>query len=289
MPVIRGSGRRPRLSDVETERRMLQAGARFVVEQGLSLSLEHLSIEELIHAAGVSRTSSYRRWPTKDLFTADLLLLLASATELSGEIAGLSAALASLEDDLLASVDTEQGRRDAVVAILRVVLEADFLAVLDSTEWRQYIALRAAHVGLPDDDLRERVAGELRDTERRFTLARATALQALTGLIGYRLRSPEPAAWHRLSLTLGALSTGMLIRGYSDPDAVRSTSTLTPFGSSVPAQWSVATLATVGILLDSLEPDPAVVWDEARIAELRARMADIEGTVRHVQGRPDHG
>jgi len=265
---------------------MLQAGVRFVAEQGLSLSLEHLSIEELIQAAGVSRTSSYRRWPTKDLFGADLLLLLASATELSGEIAGLSDALASIDLELLKSIDTEQGRRDAVVAILRVVMETDFLAMLDSTEWRQYTALRAAHVGLPDSDLRERVASELRDAERRFTQARATALQVLTSLVGYRLRCPDADAWERLSLTLGAVSTGMLVRGYSDPEAVRSTTTLSPFGSSVAAPWSVATLASVGILLDSVEPDPTLMWDEARIAALRARVADIEGTIRHVQGRP---
>ena len=61
---------------------MLDAGARLIAAQGLSLSLEHVSMEELISDAGVSRTSSYRRWPTKDLFAADLLLHLARNTRL---------------------------------------------------------------------------------------------------------------------------------------------------------------------------------------------------------------
>lgn len=282
MQLRRNPGRRQRLTDAQTEARMLDAGVRLVAEQGLSLSLEHLSMEELIQTAGVSRASSYRRWPSKDLFTADLLLTLAGATELSGDIPGLPEALAAIPEEVFAHLDTEQGRRDAVVEVLRVVTDIDFLTMLHSADWRSYIALRAAHIGLPDGELRTRVAEALSETERRFTGTRAAAFEVLAELVGYRLRRPDPQAWQRLSLTVGAVATGMLVRGYSDPDAVLGTSELAAFDSTRPAPWSVATLAAVGVLLDAVEPDPAVVWDAERVAALRARVGDAAGTIQKV-------
>jgi AcrR family transcriptional regulator len=278
--TLRGSTRRPRLPDAETERRMLDAGARLVAERGLSLSLEHLSMEELVQQAGVSRTSSYRRWPSKDLFAADLLLRLARATDLSADVPTdvltLLTDLAATDHDL----STAQGRRDLVVEVLRLVVEADFLAMLRSSAWRSHVALRAAHLGLPDGDLRAQVTTALRETEQRFTHRRAALFAALADLLGYRLVTPDPRGWERLSLTLGAVATGLLVRGYADPEAVTVGTPLAAFGSSRTAVWSDATLASVGVLLAAMEPDPAVEWDDARTAALRARLDDPEGTVR---------
>ncbi len=282
----RDSRRRPRLSDAETEARMLAAGVRAAAEQGLSLSLEHLSMEELVQAAGVSRTSSYRRWPTKDLFAADLLLTIARATELPDDLTALTAALTAIPADVFVDLGTEQGRRDAVVEVLRVMVDSDFLAMLRSADWRSYLALRAAHIGLPDSELRTRVAATLRETEHRFTASRAAAFRALAGLLGYRLRDPDPQAWDRLSLTLGAVATGMLIRGYSDPDAVTGATEIAAFGSTRPAPWSASTLASVGIFVAAVEPDPTIRWDAARVAGLRARVGDVEGTIREVLAPP---
>lgn len=59
--------RRRRLSHDETERRVLQAAVAMVNRSGLTVSLEHISFEEVIHDAGVSRSAAYRRWPYKDL------------------------------------------------------------------------------------------------------------------------------------------------------------------------------------------------------------------------------
>ncbi|MGY4856419.1 TetR/AcrR family transcriptional regulator [Cryobacterium sp. AP23] len=279
LQLTRNPGRRPRLSDAETEERMLEAGMRFVASQGLSLSLEHLSMEDLIQAAGVSRTSSYRRWPTKDTFAADLLLTLARAADLSGDIPGLPAALAASSTALLPDLDSGQGRRNAIVEVLRVLLDTDFVAMLRSTDWRSYIALRAAHIGLPDGELRTRVAEALSDTERRFTGARAAAFRMLADGMGYRLRRPEAGAWDQLSLTLGAVATGMLIRGYSDPAAVTGTTEFPAFGSTHKARWSPPTLASAGIFLDAIEPDPAVDWSGDRVALLRSQLESLGGTV----------
>lgn len=282
-PALRRTARRPRLSDAETEQRMLDAGVRLVAERGLSLSLEHLSMEELVQDSGVSRTSSYRRWPTKDLFAADLLLRLAHATDLPADLPdGLPGLISDLAElgTRAGDLGSAAARRDLVVAVLRIAVGRDFEAMLGSPAWRTHVALRAAHLGLPDGDLRAQVAAALRDTERRFTERRAAVFAALADLIGYRLTVADARGWLRMSGTLGAVATGLLVRGYADPESVTATTRAAPFGSSTPADWSEATLASVGVLLGAIEPDPTIVWDDARTAALRARLRDPGSALR---------
>ena len=73
-----GLGRRARrLSDQETERRMLAAAVAMVRRTGLTVSLDHISFEDVIRDADVARSAVYRRWPYKDLFFSDLVKELA--------------------------------------------------------------------------------------------------------------------------------------------------------------------------------------------------------------------
>ena len=66
-----------RLPEDETEQRMLRAALAMVNRNGLTVSLEHISFEDVIREADVSRSSAYRRWPRKDLFFGNLVLELA--------------------------------------------------------------------------------------------------------------------------------------------------------------------------------------------------------------------
>ncbi|AXE39899.1 TetR/AcrR family transcriptional regulator [Acidipropionibacterium virtanenii] len=279
-PIHTGTGRRGRLSDAQTERRMLDAGARFVAENGLSLSLEHLSMEDLIRDAGVSRTSSYRRWPTKDQFAASLLLEIARATELSSDIDAL---VAALTDDIAAiDVTTPEGRRTALVEALRVLMQTDLVTMLGSPRWRTYMVLRAGHIGLPDAELRTRVAEALTATEQRFTATRARAFETLCGIIGYRLDEPDATTWEQLSLSVGAMATGMLIRGYSDPTPIVALTPRRVLGSQVVSPWSAAALGAVGVFMDAVQPDPGIRWDAGRLSGLHDQLADLPAIARRI-------
>ena len=71
--------RRPRISQQQTEARMLAAAVDQINAAGLTVSLDHLSFEAVISAADVSRTAAYRQWPNKELFLNDLVRELARA------------------------------------------------------------------------------------------------------------------------------------------------------------------------------------------------------------------
>lgn len=239
-------------------------------------------MEDLIRDAGVSRTSSYRRWPTKDRFAADLLLAIAERTQLTDDLSGYVAAARTLPVDLFSGLDTEQGRRDLVVELMRVVTVADFTMALASAPWRSYLVLRAAHGGLPDGELRTRIADALRATERGFQARRADVLRHGAGLMGYRLRDPGTIDWATLAVLTSASFTGLLVQALSDPDAVLAEQPRAAFGSSRTAPWSAATLASTNLFFGATEPDPDVSWDAPRIAATIAALQHIDETLADV-------
>jgi AcrR family transcriptional regulator len=57
---------------------MLRAAMAMVNRTGLTVSLDHISFEDVIRDADVSRSAVYRRWPFKDLFFSDLVKELAA-------------------------------------------------------------------------------------------------------------------------------------------------------------------------------------------------------------------
>jgi AcrR family transcriptional regulator len=126
-----GLGRRSRrLSDEETERRLLAAAVARVDRTGLTVSLDHISFEDVIRDAGVSRSSAYRRWPYKDLFFSDLLKELAKAA--SPGLAGDEGTLDLLRRVVLDHLDwleRPELRSRLVLELIRQAAPLDFAAI----------------------------------------------------------------------------------------------------------------------------------------------------------------
>ena len=89
---------RPR--DRETERRILEVTVRLLAEEGYS----RMSIDGVAAAAGVSKPTSYRRWPGKaDLATAAICTIRLAEPEVSNgsTVGDLTAALQNFSRSLL--------------------------------------------------------------------------------------------------------------------------------------------------------------------------------------------
>lgn len=269
--------RRPRLSDEETERRMLETAAAAVAEAGLTVSLEHIRLEDVIREAGVSRSTAYRRWPQKDMFLGDLLLELARAraplSSLGGREANETVRHTVLEHlDWL--VDAE-GRQRLLAELLRDLAEGDTGRVRASREWRTYLALTASFVSLPDGELREQVQEALAVSERAFNDGIVRSAKALADLFGLQLRSGIAMTWEDLGHLINAMGRGLVIKTLASSDLASRRIVGEVFGSG--EEWSLPALGLFGVVSTWLEPDPEVVWDRARIEALRHRLESGDG------------
>ncbi|MFB7915193.1 TetR/AcrR family transcriptional regulator [Streptomyces sp. NPDC056061] len=265
------AGRRRRLSDAETAQRMLRCALAMVNSTGLTVSLEHIRLEDVIRDAGVSRSAVYRRWPYKDMFFSDLLRELAKA-----------AAPAAVSDretvervrvralERLDWFRTPASRHELLVELLRHGAEQDFEAMRRSTEWRTYLALHATYSSLDDGELRGDLQRALAESERAFATRIAGAYGRLASLVGYRLR-PGAGGFESLAVLVNATMRGLVLTALSLPDAGE------PVPQSAPADGpaGAATVSglpaagVIGIALAFLELDPEVVWDDARIERVR--------------------
>ena len=266
--------RRERLSDEETARRVVDTATALVNRSGLTVGLDHISFEDVIRDAGVSRSSVYRRWPYKDEFFADLLRELARAAvpaTIVSEAEGMAGirAIAAVHPEWL---DDAAHRRDLLIEFIRLGALHDFEAMLDSTEWRTYLALHATFMGVEDPQLREELAAGLAGSEERFVSAIARSWARMCALFGYRLRPGLGASFEILARMASADLRGHVLLALADSSVGAARLRCVLFGASGEAEWSLPALAMAAIADAFLEPDPAQSWDAARIASVRAEL-----------------
>jgi AcrR family transcriptional regulator len=269
-PAPTGLGRRSRrLSDRETERRMLDAALAMIDRTGLTVSLDHLSYEDVIREAGVARSAVYRRWPYKDLFFSDLVKQLArAAIPSAADNAAIIDLIRRVVTDRMDWLSTAERRHALVVELFRQAALADFEALYGSAQWRTYLALHATFVSLAEGELREEVRRILAESQQGFISRVAIAWRQITDLFGYRLR-PELGATYETAATLAsAIVRGLIIMALSTPDLSTYRTSAQPFGATSSEEWSLPALGLASIATAFLEPDPASTWTPQRIAAL---------------------
>lgn len=253
---------------------MLDAAVSVLAGSGLTVGLDHVSLEDLIREAGVSRSAVYRRWPYKDLFFADLVKELARnavPSIVDNELAAIQGVLVEHLDWL----DSTEGRAALVAELVRQLAWVDFEILSGSARWRTYLALNAAFGGIADEDTRQEVRVALTEAEQVHIGSVAKAWELLAGLLGYRLRPEVAADFEILAALLTAAMRGTVIMALSDPAVGTRRVLAAPFGAAEPAEWSLPALALASIASGLLEPDPEVDWSAERIAVVGEALATI--------------
>ena len=251
---------------------MFHAAAAMVNQTGLTVSLDHLSFEDIIRDAQVSRSTVYRRWPYKDLFFSDLLKELARAST-PAAIPTEGGTREMMRQIVLGHVEwlaTADLRRDLLLELIRQGSLRDFETMLTSTEWRTYLALHATFLSVANDDLREELQAALARSEQSFSGRVAASWELLCGLFGYRLHPELDATFETVASLASADLRGHVLMALASPEIAARKIHGRPFGAAEPADWSPPAIAIASIALAFLEPDPTVAWDEERIAHIRA-------------------
>lgn len=261
--------KRGRMDKTQVRDRMLQAATSEIERSGLTVSLDHISFEAVIHAADVPRSAAYRVWPTKEEFFDDLLRHLASerwpgTSALSEEYfdEALRTALEH-EDEFV----TAEGRRRALHAAARVGIQRDADHLATTSAWRNYVAITATVMSLPsNDDLRKELEYELHESEDQIVSRFADHYRHLSRLVGFRLR-PEFHNDYSIMATLGAaIVEGITLRQFVSPAISNRQYVLDAFETGVKESWSLAAFACTAVFDQMFEEDPE--YDEGQAKQL---------------------
>lgn len=241
------SGRNPRQSADATRELALSTALSMLAKSGLTVSLEHLSIEDLIRAAELPRSTFYRLWPSKDQFFADLLVELASSSEANDAMfyPGTQAVTAAVIEKHHHFLGTLEGRVSVLREAVRVATRENFEYFSKSVSWRSHVTLVATASSLVDAEHRGRVVAALQDTERRFIERTAEFYGDALARLGFSFYLGASA---ELLAGLGAaVVEGLAQRRLVNPDLV-DTTIMKPGIDGELVEWHPAALGFWGIV-----------------------------------------
>jgi AcrR family transcriptional regulator len=250
---------RPRSSRMTAEqirRRMLDAALASVGDNGMTLGFHDLQMDKVIAAAGVSRSSVYRLWKSKDQFVGDLLNEAATtfAEELSDDRALRTAVdLVASRPDLHAS---PEGRRRLLLELIRVVLEQNYYSTIDSASWQSFLATSAALLSDDGSDSLRRVADTLRRGSDHFVEGMAAFHEALTRLLGFKLRDDFVGGFTLYTVLGSSIVEGLAVRHLSNPSVTDNFYVGPPTLTDEPTEWAPSAIGFLAIFDKFLVEDP---------------------------------
>ncbi|WP_157225125.1 hypothetical protein [Nocardia thailandica] len=294
--VVRGlDPKRPRRMSAEDVRREMLATARDLVhENGLTVSLQHISMDYIVAAAGVARSAAYRIWPRREEFLDELLLQLASDPESAPSVHDpetLHTALRTLREALTADPELLKDaamRRAIVIEMCRNGANVNYDNVVRRQHWRTYIALSATALSYAEP-LGARLQEAIAVNEAKYVASMARFYELVGAVVGRRVREEFSAtangesAFGKVAATGSAMMEGLVLRSITTPD-IGSVPDLAewlrvsdPFGTGNPQPWSAPAIAFTGMFMAMTEPVPP---DQYLLSDVEARIEEIEEYIR---------
>ncbi len=281
-----GQPRRSRLRAEDVRHRMLEAGRDWAGRAGVGVSLEEISMEDVIQQAGVPRSSVYRMWNYKSEFAADLLVYLAGP---GGYLSGRSVFDPDTFDvarktmaehaHLLA---TDDGRRRVLCAVVCLAVNRNFERMLDDHNWRVHLAMLATLTSIRDCAARMTVAAALEAGEAQARAGIVSLIQEIMATVGLRLRDPASSVEHlviagvsllqnlavRHALTVASIAPGPA--GCTGPSKASGDfiAEALPGPAGVgdsPVRWSLPALAYLSLVDAFAELDPDFRYDHGPV------------------------
>lgn len=249
--------RRPRLAQDETRRRVLDTAVAGASSGGLTVGLDHLSFEDAIRDADVSRTAAYRCWPHKEAFLADLAVALAERAIPAAPTRGAhgTAMIRSIVGGQRQLLATTAGRAVVLDAVVRQTAADDFgLDRVELARWRTYLAVVMSLQTMPTGPLRDQVADAVGDADDRLIARLTGSYRQISEFFGFR------------AVTDYAVLAGIgvaLMRGLVIGDLARSGTQR----NDLPA------VAFAALISANIEPFDTAEWDQATIA---GRIAQLQ-------------
>ncbi|NQX11904.1 TetR/AcrR family transcriptional regulator [Microbacteriaceae bacterium VKM Ac-2855] len=181
--------RAKRIPAEEVRVRMIAAARDVVARDGLTVSFDHLPMEEYIKKAGVPRSSVYRIWSTREEFVADLIGEVFSAERYSdGFDPTAIVAMTHVYQDNLERMDTAVGRRAVVHEMIRVGTTINFHHLSESVEWVSYNTLFTSLDSIPDGPAHAAVSAVVERIETRFAQRMAAFYRDMIRRYGVTLK-----------------------------------------------------------------------------------------------------
>ncbi|WP_159930011.1 TetR/AcrR family transcriptional regulator [Rhodococcus sp. WAY2] len=246
--------RRSRLSSAELRDKVLDTALEMLQETGLTVSLAHLKMEELIRIADVPRSSVYREWETAEEFYVALMERMLEPAEDQGvafDEETIRIALAVIEEhrDELGTVD---GRRRVLMEAIRQGVARNFEAVSRALAWRTFTTLNSTLPAL-EEEHRERIQAALVAADEHFINRMAAFYESVISYFGLQFKPGFDV--YKFTATASSVVEGLIGRSFVNPTLV-NTPVSGPGIKGESAPWHLAAVGWLGILDAMTEPTP---------------------------------
>lgn len=219
---------------------------------GLSVSMAHLNMEELIRIADVPRSSVYRAWGSKEAFYVDLMERMVEPGPEGSYADEVAAAAQDVLEQHRDRLVTPADRRAVFCEVVRCAVTRSFHGVARSLAWRSFTALAVAAPTLGAED-RERILAALDRSHSRIIARVSDVYTEVLSRVGMRMRDGFDI--RTFMLTGSSAMDGLIRLGITDPHTVASR-TVRPGLDGEPVEWELPATAFLAIADAMVELDP---------------------------------